>query len=182
MRMVTSVASVIVQSNPGGKIAPASSLSQKLSSPAPLRAFAQAVSRTLQLGTIWIDKKSQFIWVSLVRCLQWTKGSMEKTNRIRLRVLIGANVFLQFADGFVTILGTSRGFAEGNPLVAAAMTSIGPTGGILFMKLLALGFLYIIYRRGDHPMVIPGLGSIALAYIFLAVLPWTLLLAGSPPG
>jgi hypothetical protein len=107
---------------------------------------------------------------------------MNKSNLTRLRVLVGANVLLQFADGLLTIFGTSRGFAEGNPLVAAAMTSIGPMGGILFMKLLAISFLYLIYRRGDHPLVIPSLGSIALAYIFLAVLPWTLLLAGSPPG
>jgi len=107
---------------------------------------------------------------------------MDATNLTRLRVLVGANVLLQFLDGFVTLVGTSRGFAEGNPLVAAAMTTIGPTGGILFMKLLALSFLYVIYRRGDHPLVVPGLSSIAVAYLVLAVLPWTLLLAGSPPG
>lgn len=106
----------------------------------------------------------------------------DTTNLLRLRLLVGANVLLQFLDGYVTILGTSRGFAEGNPIVAFAMASIGPTGGILFMKLLALSFLYLIYRRGDHPLVIPSLSSIAVAYVFLAVLPWTLLLAGTPTG
>ncbi len=104
------------------------------------------------------------------------------TNQTRLRVLVGANVVLQLLDGFVTIVGTSRGFPEGNPVVATAMAAIGPMGGILSMKLMSLCFLYLMYRRGDHPLVVPSLSSIALVYTFLAVLPWTLLLAGSPPG
>lgn len=107
---------------------------------------------------------------------------MEAANLTRLRVLVAANVALQFLDGFVTLVGTSRGFPEGNPIVATAMASVGPTAGILLMKLLALALLYVIYRRGEHPLVIPSLSSLAFAYTFLAVLPWMLLLAGKPPG
>jgi len=100
----------------------------------------------------------------------------------RLRALLLANVALQLLDGWVTLVGTSRGFGEGNPLVSAAMSSVGPAEGIFATKLIALGFLYLLYCRGTHPFVEPGLASLAVTYTVFAVLPWTVLLAGPPPG
>ncbi len=100
----------------------------------------------------------------------------------RLRYLVGLNVFLQVLDGTVTYAGTHRGFTEGNPIVAAAMSSIGPMGGLVSMKAGAILLLLLIYRRGHHPLVQPSLTSLAVAYTFLAILPWTLMLAGLPTG
>lgn len=94
----------------------------------------------------------------------------------RLKVLLLANVGLQLADGYVTLLGLGRGFMEGNPLVRAAIDAMGPTGGIMVVKLLALGFLYFLYRRRHHPLVEPGLAYVAVVYATMAVLPWSMML------
>ncbi len=100
----------------------------------------------------------------------------------RLKLLVVLNVGLQLLDGIVTYIGTDRGYAEGNPIVAAAMTSFGPMGGLLSMKGAAILLLLTIYRRGHLPLVQPSLMSLAVAYTFLAILPWTLMLAGLPTG
>jgi hypothetical protein len=106
----------------------------------------------------------------------------ETRNLGRLKFLVLLNVGLQLLDGAVTYIGTNRGYVEGNPIVAAAMTSIGPMGGLLSMKGAAILLLLIIYRRGHLPLVQPSLMSLAVAYTFLAILPWTLMLAGLPTG
>ncbi len=98
----------------------------------------------------------------------------------RLRALFLANVSLQLLDGWVTFAGISRGFPEGNPLVATAMSSIGPILGIVAVKILAIGLLYLVYQRREHPLVEPGLISVAVTYTFLAVVPWTVILASTP--
>lgn len=98
----------------------------------------------------------------------------------RLKILLLANALLQVVDGYVTMLGLGRGFMEGNPFVRAAIDAIGPTGGIMLAKILALGFLYFLYRRGKHPLVEPGLAYVAVVYMTMAVLPWTMLLASTP--
>lgn len=98
----------------------------------------------------------------------------------RLRALFLANLSLQVLDGWVTFAGTSRGLPEGNPLVATAMESIGPAGGIFAMKLLAICLLFLVYKRRDHRYVEPGLLSLAATYTLFAVLPWTVILAATP--
>lgn len=98
----------------------------------------------------------------------------------RLKILLLANAGLQVVDGYVTLLGLGRGFVEGNPFVRAAIDAVGPTGGIMVAKLLALGFLYFLYRRRHHPLVEPGLAYVAVVYVVMAVLPWTMLLSSAP--
>jgi hypothetical protein len=98
----------------------------------------------------------------------------------RLKILLLANAALQLIDGYVTLLGIGRGFAEGNPIVRAAIGVVGPAGGIMAVKLFALGFLYFLYKRRSHPLVEPGLAYVAVVYAMMAVLPWTVLLAGKP--
>jgi hypothetical protein len=98
----------------------------------------------------------------------------------RLKVLLLTNAGLQLADGYMTMLGLGRGHVEGNPLIRAAMDSIGPVGAILIAKLAALAFLFVLYRRRHHPIVEPGLAYLAVVYTLMAILPWTLLLAASP--
>ena len=98
----------------------------------------------------------------------------------RLKILLLTNAVLQIIDGYVTLLGLGRGFVEGNPFVRAAIEAIGPAGGIMLAKLLALGFLYFLYRRRQHPLVEPGLAYVAVVYVVMAVLPWTMLLSSTP--
>ncbi len=98
----------------------------------------------------------------------------------RLRALFLANLSLQFLDGWVTYAGISRGVPEGNPLVALAMSSIGPMYGIASVKALAVCLLFLVYQRREHPVVEPGLISLAVTYTFLAVVPWTVILANTP--
>lgn len=98
----------------------------------------------------------------------------------RIKVLLLANALLQLVDGYVTLLGLGRGFVEGNPLVRAAIDAVGPTGGIMLAKMCALGFLYFLYRRRQHPLVEPGLAYVAVVYVVMAVLPWTMLLSAQP--
>lgn len=98
----------------------------------------------------------------------------------RAKLLLLTNALLQFLDGYVTLLGIGRGFPEGNPLIRGMMTSIGPAGGILIAKVAALGFLFFLYRRRQHPLVEPGLAYVAVVYAVMAVLPWTMLLTATP--
>jgi hypothetical protein len=95
----------------------------------------------------------------------------------RLKILILANALLQIVDGCMTLLGVGRGFMEGNPLVRAAIGVVGPTGGVLAVKLFALAFLYFLYKRRSHPLVEPGLAYVAVVYAMMAILPWTMLLS-----
>lgn len=95
----------------------------------------------------------------------------------RLKILILANAALQLIDGYVTLLGVGHGFAEGNPLVRGAIGVVGPTGGVMCVKLFALGFLYFLYKRRAHPLVEPGLAYLAVVYSMMAIVPWTVLLS-----
>jgi len=113
--------------------------------------------------------------------LLWTVGVLDLLLPLtRLKVLLLTNAGLQLADGYMTMLGIGRGYGEGNPLIRAAMGSVGPVGAILIAKVLALAFLFVLYRRRHHPIVEPGLAYLAVVYTLMAILPWTLLLAGTP--
>jgi hypothetical protein len=98
----------------------------------------------------------------------------------RLKLLLLANALLQLVDGYVTLLGVGHGFVEGNPIVRTAIAVVGPTGGIMGVKLFALGFLFFLYKRGTHPLVEPGLAYVAVVYAMMAILPWTMLLSAQP--
>ncbi|MEW6267693.1 MAG: DUF5658 family protein [Thermodesulfobacteriota bacterium] len=98
----------------------------------------------------------------------------------RLKILLLANAALQVLDGYVTGLGVARGFVEGNPLVRWSMESLGQAPGLIAVKLLALAFLYLLYRRGHHRLVEPGLAYLAVVYLTMAVIPWTVVLARTP--
>lgn len=98
----------------------------------------------------------------------------------RLQALFLANLVLQLLDGWVTFSGISRGFPEGNPLVASAMSSVGPVYGIAAVKVVAMGLLFLVYQRREHPYVEPGLISLAITYTLFAVVPWTVILSSTP--
>lgn len=117
----------------------------------------------------------------MVRCLLHRSAVLTLLLPLtRIKVLLLANALLQLVDGYVTLLGLGRGFVEGNPFVRTAIDAVGPTGGVMLAKLMALGFLYYLYRRRQHPLVEPGLAYLAVVYVVMAVLPWTMLLSSQP--
>lgn len=119
----------------------------------------------------------------MVRCLLSLAGVLTLLLPLtRAKLLLLANALLQLVDGYVTLLGTGRGFMEGNPFVRSLMTSFGPAGGIMLVKMMALGFLVYLYRRRQHPLVEPGLAYVAVVYTLMAVLPWTMLLTAARAG
>ncbi len=94
-----------------------------------------------------------------------------------LELLLLANVALQLCDAAITLVGLRHGMVEGNPLVASLIDSIGAVPALFVVKSAALAALLALYRLGRHWLVAPGLASLAVAYVLLAVLPWSLLLA-----
>ena len=95
----------------------------------------------------------------------------------KFRSLFLTNVGLQILDGHLTVRGLAAGFAEGNPLVRRLIEAVGPLEGIFAVKLLAIAGLFLLYRRGRHPITIAGLASLAVVYLVGAIVPWTLLLS-----
>jgi hypothetical protein len=113
------------------------------------------------------------------RLLTWS-GVLTLLSLTRTQLLVIANALLQLADGYLTMLGIDRGLPEGNPLVRSMMASLGDAGGIFAAKVVALGFLFYLYRRRQHPLVEPGLAYCAVVYAVMAVMPWTMLLSSTP--
>ena len=95
----------------------------------------------------------------------------------RVQLLLATNVLLQIADGFVTFLGLRLGMAEGNPLLVFLMDAIGTEPALVLGKLGALAGLAVLYRCRRHPLVEPGLASLAVVYTVMAIVPWTVILA-----
>jgi hypothetical protein len=95
----------------------------------------------------------------------------------RSQLLVLANVLLQFADGSITFLGLRHGMSEGNPLIAGMMEVVGIESALLGSKLIALIGLAVLYRCRRHPLVEPGLVSLAVFYTAFSIVPWTALLA-----
>jgi hypothetical protein len=114
----------------------------------------------------------------VVRGLLPSRGvQASPTTAPRLFLILALNICLQLYDGLATLLGVGRGFAEGNPLVKAAMVHIGDAGGLAAAKLIAILLLVYLYRRRSHPWVVPGMVVLAVVYTVFAILPWTAALA-----
>jgi hypothetical protein len=98
----------------------------------------------------------------------------------KLRALVLTNVGLQVLDGHLTLQGLGRGFAEGNPLVREAIDLVGPTGGVLAMKLIAIAILLLVYRHAwRQRSTVAALAALAILYVSLAIVPWAMVLARS---
>lgn len=67
---------------------------------------------------------------------------------------------------------------EGNPIVTFAMAIFGLELGLILAKLLALGFLYFLWRQKDNPLVVPAMYVTAALYIRFALIPWAVILYG----
>ena len=71
-------------------------------------------------------------------------------------------------------------FSASSPAANSRCTSLS-TARLLASKATASALLVALYRKRESPLVEPGLLSLAAAYTFLAVGPWTILLASNQP-
>lgn len=95
------------------------------------------------------------------------------------RELFGNVAFLLFAstqilDGVLTYLGVSLFGVriEGNPLLARLMMSLGIAPALAAAKGVATGFGAVLHLGRVHVVV----AALALAYLVLAIVPWTTIL------
>jgi len=92
----------------------------------------------------------------------------------RLHQLFILNIALQLFDGVATYQGLRMNWCEGNPLLVAAMPSLGIGSTLLLFKAKACGFLVLLRRAGERslPYCQESLIAIATAYTFLSFVPW----------
>ena len=89
----------------------------------------------------------------------------------RLHQLFLLNVCLQIFDGVATYHGL-RFWGEGNPLVAGAIPYLGVAGTLCLFKAKACGFLIVLRRLGQRPLVYESMVVLATVYTFLSFIPW----------
>jgi len=87
------------------------------------------------------------------------------------------NVVLQIFDGLATYLGLQAGFEEGNPLLARAMTMVGPASTLFLAKLGALTCLLWIWHLRRARLATAALVLTAAVYATCSLAPWSAALA-----
>ena len=92
--------------------------------------------------------------------------------RSRLHQLFLLNVCLQMFDGMATYQGLLYHWNEGNPLLLATMPYLGVGTTLLLFKAKACGFLIVLRRLGERPLVYESLVVLATVYTFLSFIPW----------
>jgi hypothetical protein len=90
----------------------------------------------------------------------------------RLHQLFLLNISLQMFDGVATYQGLRLHWAEGNPILIAAMGVLGVGPALLLFKAKACAFLVLLRRRGPRPIVQASFTTIAAAYLVFSFVPW----------
>jgi len=90
----------------------------------------------------------------------------------RLHQLFLLNLCLQLFDGVATYQGLHFHWAEGNPLLVISMPYFGVGMTLLLFKAKACGFLVVLRRLGERPLVYESLVVLATVYTFLSFIPW----------
>lgn len=85
-------------------------------------------------------------------------------------VYLGLNVL----DILLTLEGMHRGFPEGNPIAIWLMRIFGIVFGLLLLKAIALIYGFILL----HFNQIKQLRLCNIFYIYIAIIPWILVLMG----
>jgi len=89
-------------------------------------------------------------------------------------------IFLQLLDGALTAIGISVYgiYAEGNPILRSLMSLIGFIPAIVLTKAICVGFtVYLCSQAKGMHWVSLALRCVAILYAFIAIIPWTLILA-----
>jgi hypothetical protein len=93
-----------------------------------------------------------------------------KSSRVHQLFLL--NLCLQLFDGIATYEGLRWHWNEGNPLLLAAIPYLGVGTTLLLFKAKACGFLVVLRRLGERPLVYESLVVLATVYTFLSFIPW----------
>jgi hypothetical protein len=88
-------------------------------------------------------------------------------------VAVIAFLLVQCLDGALTYLGmrTWGPAIEANPIVSAAVASVGLAGGLVGAKLVAVFLGILLHLRHVHGLV----ALLTLVYVAAAIVPWTAL-------
>jgi hypothetical protein len=89
----------------------------------------------------------------------------------QLHELLLLNLVLQLFDGVATVHGL-RCWDEGNPLIRAAMETLGPMQALMLAKAQACGSLLIIRRAAAPALAGWVLAAGAGMYLGLSFVPW----------
>jgi hypothetical protein len=83
-----------------------------------------------------------------------------------IRALLGFNLFLQVFDGTASYFILSRGEAELNPFVSAAIEAWGLLWALVYWKVFVCGLLVVLYSLGRFRPSLPlrGLTFVAIVY------------------
>jgi hypothetical protein len=83
-----------------------------------------------------------------------------------IRALLGFNLFLQIFDGTASYFILSRGEAELNPFVSAAIEAWGLLWALVYWKVFVCGLLVVLYSLGSFRPSVPlrGLTFVAIVY------------------
>ena len=90
---------------------------------------------------------------------------------MNLRELLGLNLFLQIFDGTASYFILSRGEAELNPIVGAAIDAWGLVWALLYWKVFVCALLVILYSLRRYRPILPlrGLTFVAIVYSVLGL-------------
>lgn len=107
-----------------------------------------------------------------------TPSLLIPNNRLTLiRKLGWLLILFQILDGLFTLLGinTFGVEIEGNPLVRNFIEIVGPSVGILFVKLATIIIIFCICVFGCKvKWITPALSGVAYIYFLFALAPWTI--------
>ena len=95
-----------------------------------------------------------------------------------LAALLLMNFALQVFDGLATYFAVRAGFAEGNPIVAWAITQVGAAPALFLFKVEAILCVCLLWHlRARSGFAAPALAATAAIYVTYSFLPWSTLLA-----
>ena len=89
-----------------------------------------------------------------------------EANMMTLRELLGFNLFLQLFNGTASYFILSRGEAELNPFVSAAIDAWGLLWALIYWTVFVCALLVILYSIGRYRPMVPlrGLTFVAIVY------------------
>jgi len=84
-----------------------------------------------------------------------------------MRLVIEYFLYFQILDALTTMIGFSLGTSEANPVVAM-MLRFGPAAGLMFVKMLAVGFAILCLALNRHRLIV------WFNYFFMGLILWNL--------
>jgi hypothetical protein len=122
-------------------------------------------------GGVLLCEKDDRAVVLLATARHRNRFATSEGEMMTLRELLRFNIFLQVFDGMATYFILSRGEAELNPLVGAAIDAWGLVWALIYWKVFVCVLLVILYslRRYRPILTLRGLTAVAIVYSALGL-------------